>query len=38
MLPDEYLALDDNTKAFLIASINLKDELEEAEMKKAERG
>lgn len=35
--PSEYIEMDENEKAFLIASIQIKDREEEKEMKKAER-
>lgn len=37
MRPNEYVELDENEKAFMIAAIILKDEEEEAAAKKAER-
>jgi hypothetical protein len=36
-MPRDYLAMDDESKAFIIAAINTKDEIKEKEMKEAER-
>jgi hypothetical protein len=37
LLPQEYLALDDESKAFLIAAIKTKDEIDEKDAKEMER-
>ena len=38
ILPRDYLALDDRSKAFIVATINLTNEWEEQRLKEIEKG